>query len=171
MSIIPFHPLARHSNRSHSVPSLGHEKMADKKTTREPAISPRHPTRIALMITCLCSMFISCSPAVPGGSTTPMVGQWVTSGMQLEIRPNGSVTSVMNGNRSYGNYHPVQGSRKKGTITGIGRSPTNIEVILLSRDTLQIKTIRQVGEQNSQVLYDTVVLSRSTDDIYKPSSQ
>ena len=123
-------------------------------------------TCYALLLTIACLTLTSCSGT--DGGNSPMVGQWVASRVQLELKPNGSVTSVVNGYRSYGRYEFVHGSRKKAVATGVGQTRAPLELLLLSQDTLQAKSPRRIGGRTSTVLYDTMVLSRADDDVYRP---
>ena len=121
-------------------------------------------TRYALLLTIACLTLTSCSGT--DGRNSLIVGQWVTSGVQLELNPNGSVTSVVNGYRSYGRYELVRGSRKKAVATGIGQAGTSLVLLLLSEDTLQVKSSQGIDGRTDTLFNDTMVLSRAEDDVY-----
>ena len=121
-------------------------------------------TCYALLLTIACLTLISCSGTDSRNSL--IVGQWVTSGVQLELKPNGSVTSVVNGYRSYGRYELVRGSRKKAVATGVGQSGTSLVLLLLSEDTLQVKASQGIEGRTDTLFNDTMVLSRAEDDVY-----
>ena len=120
---------------------------------------------VALLLLLACLTLTSCSGA--DGGVSPIVGQWVTSRVQLQIEPDGSLTSVTNGYRSYGTYTYVNNSRKKVIATGVSQTEAPLELLLLSRNTLQVKLPRDIRGRTSEILYDTVVLSRAEDDVYK----
>ena len=121
-------------------------------------------TPYALLLTIACLTLTSCSGT--DGRNSLIVGQWVTSGVQLELKPNGSVTSVVNGYRSYGRYELVRGSRKKAVATGIGQAGTSLVLLLLSEDTLKVKSSQGIDGRTDTLFNDTMVLSRAEDDVY-----
>ncbi len=121
-------------------------------------LRPLHGTCFTLIFVMVCLTFVSCTDT--NRRDDPLAGKWTTSTVQLEFKPDGSVTSIANVYRSQGTYQYVGRSRKKAIARKIGRTEDPLELILLSPNTLQIKSPRIVGERISDRFFETMILNR-----------
>ena len=115
-------------------------------------------TCFTLIFVMVCLTLVSCTET--NRRDAPLAGKWTTSTIQLEFKPDGSVTSIANGYRSQGTYQYVGRSHKKAIARKIGRTEEPIELTLLSPNTLQVKSPRIVGERTSDRLFETMILNR-----------